>query len=406
MWTIDNWEDGVTEPGSSGSPLFDQNHRIVGQLYGGLAACSGNVNNGLYDNYGRFDVSWDLGLSEYLDPSNSGTLVLDGYPSGYNSDVGCTDPDACNYNPDATTDNGSCTELDVCGECGGNNESCSGCTDETACNYDAAALVDDGSCVVDGAEITFTLLTDTYPEETTWNITNASGSIVLEGGPYDGLQTTYTSTVCLAPGCYTLTVNDSYGDGMQYNGVVGDYSLTDEDGTVLADIVEGGNFGSQAVHEFCLEAGTVEGCTNATACNYNTAATDDNGTCVYASGCDSCSGATDGSGSVVDGDSDDDGVCDADEVAGCQEEEACNYNPDATDTAACEYAADGFDCDGNTLSCAEDINGNGTVEVSDVLLLLSDFGCTSDCTDADIDGDGAVSVADILLLLAAFGEGC
>ena len=122
-------------------------------------------------------------------------------------------------------------------------------------------------------------------------------------------------------------------------------------------------------------------------------ATEDNGSCVYASGCDSCSGASDGSGSVVDGDSDDDGVCDEDEIVGCQDEGACNFNPDATDAATCEYAADGFDCDGNPLSCAEDINGNGTVEVSDVLLLLSDFGCTSDCTDADIDGDGAVSVA-------------
>ena len=60
-------------------------------------------------------------------------------------------------------------------------------------------------------------------------------------------------------------------------------------------------------------------------------------------------------------------------AAGCQEELACNYNPDATDAAACEFAADGFDCEGNPLSCSEDINGNGTVEVSDVLLLLSDL---------------------------------
>ena len=368
VWWIDNWEAGVTEPGSSGSPLFDQNHRIIGQLYGGAAACSGSVNNGAYDFYGRFNVSWGLGVSEYLDPSNSGTLVLDGYPSGYNSDVGCTDPDACNYDP--------------------------------------AALVDDGSCIINASVITFVLLTDNYPAETTWNITDSSGSIVLEGGPYDGSQTTYTSTVCLGPGCYTLTVNDSYGDGLQYNGVVGDYTLTDEDGTVLAEMIEGGNFGSQAVHDFCLEEDSVEGCTNATACNYNADATEDNGSCVYASGCDYCSGASDGSGSVVDGDSDDDGVCDEDEVAGCQDEQACNYNPDATDSAACEYATDGFDCDGNPLSCPEDINGNGTVEVSDVLLLLSDFGCTSDCTGADIDSDGAVSVADILLLLAAFGEEC
>jgi hypothetical protein len=368
VWWIDNWEAGVTEPGSSGSPLFDQNHRIIGQLYGGAAACSGSVNNGAFDYYGRFNVSWGLGVSEYLDPSNSGTLVLDGYPSGYNSDVGCTDA--------------------------------------TACNYDPAALVDDGSCIINGSVITFVLLTDNYPAETTWNITDASGSIVLEGGPYDESQTTYTSTVCLVPGCYTLTVDDSFGDGLQHNNVVGDYTLTDENGAVLAEMIEGGNFGSQAVHDFCLEEGTVEGCTNATACNYNDGATEDNGSCVYASGCDYCSGATDGSGSVVDGDSDDDDVCDADEVAGCQEAGACNYNPDATDAAACEFAADGLDCEGNPLSCSEDINGNGTVEVSDVLLLLSDFGCTSDCTVADVDGDGSVSVADILLLLAAFGEEC
>ena len=228
MWWIDNWEAGVTEPGSSGSPLFDQNHRIIGQLYGGAAACSGSVNNGAYDFYGRFNVSWGLGVSEYLDPSNSGTLVLDGYPSGYNSDVGCTDPEACNYDPAAVTDDGSCAEFDACGVCGGNDASCSGCTDATACNYDPSADVDDGSCIINGSVITFVLLTDNYPAETTWNITDSSGSIVLEGGPYNGLQTTYTSTVCLGPGCYTLTVNDSYGDGLQYNGVVGDYTLTDE----------------------------------------------------------------------------------------------------------------------------------------------------------------------------------
>ncbi|MDG1219255.1 MAG: serine protease, partial [Flavobacteriaceae bacterium] len=33
------WEIGVTEPGSSGSPLFDQEGRIIGQLFGGGAAC-------------------------------------------------------------------------------------------------------------------------------------------------------------------------------------------------------------------------------------------------------------------------------------------------------------------------------------------------------------------------------
>ena len=65
-----------------GSPLFDQNHRVIGQLYGGAAACAGSVNNGQADWYGRFDVSWGLGLDEYLDPAGTGSAVWDGYPDG------------------------------------------------------------------------------------------------------------------------------------------------------------------------------------------------------------------------------------------------------------------------------------------------------------------------------------
>ena len=73
-WRVADWEDGTTEPGSSGSPLFDSDHRIVGQLHGGEASCSYNVN----DYYGKFSTSWNSGLSTWLDPNNTGTLVLDG----------------------------------------------------------------------------------------------------------------------------------------------------------------------------------------------------------------------------------------------------------------------------------------------------------------------------------------
>ncbi|MCE2496810.1 MAG: trypsin-like peptidase domain-containing protein [Flavobacteriales bacterium] len=79
-WHILDWEDGTTEGGSSGSPLFDQNHRIIGQLYGGTASCSNNID----DYYGRFDVSWDGAsassrLRDWLDPGNNATDTLNGY---------------------------------------------------------------------------------------------------------------------------------------------------------------------------------------------------------------------------------------------------------------------------------------------------------------------------------------
>ncbi len=52
MWTL-----GVTEPGSSGSPLFDAQQRVIGQLYGGVSACDNPQGS---DIYGRFDRTYPL----------------------------------------------------------------------------------------------------------------------------------------------------------------------------------------------------------------------------------------------------------------------------------------------------------------------------------------------------------
>ena len=84
--------------------------------------------------------------------------------------------------------------------------------------------------------------------------------------------------------------------------------------------------------------------------------------------------------------------------------DACNYNPNATDPSACVYPLEGFDCDGVSL-CPLDLNLNGYIEVGDLLIILSDFSCTSDCI-ADVNGDGNVTVADILLILSVFGNSC
>lgn len=83
-WRVGQWTTACTEPGSSGSPLFDQNHHIIGQLFGGPSACGASAAN-LYDNYGKFAVSW-LGdgtaatqLKPWLDPGNTGTTIQDGF---------------------------------------------------------------------------------------------------------------------------------------------------------------------------------------------------------------------------------------------------------------------------------------------------------------------------------------
>jgi len=81
-WEIPVWDrNTTTEGGSSGSPLFDENHRIVGQLHGGWASCT----SATADYYGKLSMSWDRGgsssnqLKDWLDPTDSGVEVIDGY---------------------------------------------------------------------------------------------------------------------------------------------------------------------------------------------------------------------------------------------------------------------------------------------------------------------------------------
>lgn len=79
-WTIQQWEDGTTEPGSSGSPLFNSSHQVIGQLHGGSASCS-NISD---DNYGKFSYSWESNsasnkqLKYWLDPDSTGVMSING----------------------------------------------------------------------------------------------------------------------------------------------------------------------------------------------------------------------------------------------------------------------------------------------------------------------------------------
>jgi len=85
-WSV-NWSSttnghGVTEGGSSGSPIFDNNGRFVGQLSGGLSFCSAPNQS---DSYGKMYTNWDqcgsaatAQLKPWLDPGNTGALTMDG----------------------------------------------------------------------------------------------------------------------------------------------------------------------------------------------------------------------------------------------------------------------------------------------------------------------------------------
>ncbi|MDG1147102.1 MAG: trypsin-like peptidase domain-containing protein, partial [Crocinitomicaceae bacterium] len=85
-WEV-HWDrNTTTEGGSSGSPLFDQDKRIIGQLWGGGASCW-NLN--APDYYGKLSSSWEPSgssnnaqLKFWLDPNNSGVGAIDGFYTG------------------------------------------------------------------------------------------------------------------------------------------------------------------------------------------------------------------------------------------------------------------------------------------------------------------------------------
>ena len=264
------------------------------------------------DASGIYTASLDLSSAGLLGDGTWSVQIWNGWASGgtvtYVADVtiqdvciggvinGCTDAAACNYNPDATADDGTCAELDLCGVCDGDNSSCGGCTDPESCNYDPDATIDDGSCVGEGVGIDISITTDIFPEEITWTLTDSIGGIVASGGPFDTDNVTIDETVCVGDGCYTFTMSDSFGDGIY---APGGYTLT-VDGELLAS---GGDYGSGESTTFC--AGADFGCTDATACNYDADALLDDGSCDY-----SC--------------------------YGCTDPESCNYDADATiDDGSC-----------------------------------------------------------------------
>lgn len=248
-----------------------------------------------------------------------------------NSDLGCTDSSACNYSPEAIEDDGSCLYFDDCMVCGGDNSTCGGCTDASACNYDETAVIDDGSCILNGTSVVVSVLTDNYPTETSWQITDASG-VVAEGGAYSASGTSYETLVCLEDGCYTFTITDSYGDGICCAWGQGSYSVVVDGEQVQL----GGEFDSNETTLFCIGDNTL-GCTDSTACNYDESANLDDGSCTY-------------------------------DCFGCTDADACNFDEFATvDDGSCTYPEGTLGCDcESTVSISTYLDAAGVSELASV----------------------------------------
>ena len=125
------------------------------------------------------------------------------------------------------------------------------------------------------------------------------------------------------------------------------------------------------------------GCQLADACNYDpSTAYTDNDNCLYP---EDLYGAPhfdcDG---VCLNDSDEDGVCDEDEVPGCTDDTACNFSETATDDdGSCEYPPYGYECDG---SCISDEDNDGICDLNEVPGCNLSTACNYDAAATENDG--------------------
>jgi hypothetical protein len=307
MWLISNWDLGVTERGSSGSPLFNENGHIIGVLSGGSAACSGTADNGGIDYYGRVGVGWSFGgssssrLRDWLDPNNTGQLTLDQFPPNnplnFNVSVSVSDiSDGCSdvIEPEVLISNlgiqtittltilypdgsGGTATLNYAGNIAQNSSDTislpsfdlngntitynvlgtnpNGTTDEDTSNNTASTVFNPSSVTnySSNGTVTFTILTDRFPTETSWEFRTVDGTLLQSGnrGSLSGQSTTLNRTLNVQNGaCYEFTIFDSSDDGICCGFGFGDYSLTSDSGQVIFD--SSGDFGSSEVTKFSI----------------------------------------------------------------------------------------------------------------------------------------------------------
>jgi hypothetical protein len=159
--------------------------------------------------------------------SSCGSLVVTTGPV-----YGCTDAEACNYDSDATEDDGSC-----------DYESCAGCTDPEALNYDANSTLDDGSCIYNNTEHFIVEIDETGES----SLVIIQGALDLDYGDEIGLFDSMgvTESCISEEGCEDAVMGEVLvgsgvwtGDQLEIVGI-GSVDLSEFGGPVLNGYVEG-----------------------------------------------------------------------------------------------------------------------------------------------------------------------
>jgi len=298
MWFINQWELGVTEPGSSGSPLFNELGQVIGMLSGGGAACIGTSNNGQPDFYGRFGVGWDFGttassrLRDWLDPAGSNPIELDQFPPLQTFDfdasvnIGSGAPsELCNedFTPSITIvnagdltltsadinyniDGAASVEINYTGSLAPGESEVVSTPFFTGLNSGAHAFtvsvtnpngnVDQNmsnnnfvhnftvSPEFSTSTIIFNITTDNFANETSWELRDSFGNLEDSGPAIAYANNTTNQEIIAIPSldeCYVFTIFDSYGDGICCGFGTGFYNVQDENGNL---IISGAEFGA------------------------------------------------------------------------------------------------------------------------------------------------------------------
>jgi len=96
------------------------------------------------------------------------------------------------------------------------------------------------------------ILTDDYPSETTWTVTDNMGVLKGSGGPYANTGTLYTAVVCVEDENVSFQVSDSFGDGICCGWGQGSYKVS-----VGMRQLEGGQFAQTEASSFGSACGAT-----------------------------------------------------------------------------------------------------------------------------------------------------